>query len=194
VKRGLVLLLLVLAGACSSTREPDAPPPRNGGQDGAKAPDKKAPPREQQTLELEHPGSTRAFIYTWREKFPKDLGFWQLAEASYVRTDDFANTWKLTYRAGERELRVAAAEHGTREGARSQIDDAERAIKARGAPLALEVPGAERACAGLVEGNAVAAVLSGRYLFSFGAPVASSIDAGTVREFVAACFAETKDQ
>ncbi len=194
VKRTL-LVALVLAGivGCSSSRtpetddrkaEPEAPPR------GAK--EEKAPDR----IVVQHPGSTRAWIYTWREKFPRELPpHWILGDATYVRTDDFANAWKLQYVTanGERELRVAAAEYGSNEAAKLQIDEAERAIAARGTPSKLSPPaGAERACAGFVEGTAVAAILSGRYLFTFGAPVSSEVGGDAVRGFVAACFAEEK--
>src|SRR5580658_5384279 len=83
------LLLVVLAGCGGDTAPPRkvvAPPPPS------------IP--EGQRVEIT-PGSRRALIYTWRDRFPREIqtddSVWLLNDADYQKTKDFANAWKLLY-------------------------------------------------------------------------------------------------
>ncbi|HZU98071.1 MAG TPA: hypothetical protein VFF73_15310 [Planctomycetota bacterium] len=169
------LLLLLIALGCSSG---PAEKPRS---------DPKCDDCEK--MELPIPGSRRASVFAWRDRFPLEIcdadTVWMLGTGVYIRTEDAANAWKLNYitRDGARAMRVAACEYYTQNAALAAYESAQKAVAS--SPLTLDhcekgfvAPNREVACA-----------LANRYLFFFDRPSSVAV----VQTFVRACLTEPRN-
>jgi len=175
-----LILLLALAG-CS---DPPPPPEATGPAKGDAA-------YVGTETEAFRPGSRRAAIYTWRDRFPLEvLGdvTWILHESFYTKTEDLANTWKVLYATGDSKeaLQVAACEYTSPEAARTTFDEFRSKIES--APITVE--GCDAAVTGHKDTEALAAAVSSRYLFIFDRPRAKDVGEPALKAIVKACFTE----
>src|SRR5207249_4025320 len=73
-------------------------------------------PGFQGTTETVSPGSKRALIFTWRDRFPREIAAvgttWFMGFAPYERTDAMANRWTVPWCASDGpKLIMIAEEH-----------------------------------------------------------------------------------
>src|SRR5579872_395838 len=113
----------------------------------ASAPAEK-PPHEKQcddceSVELPIPGSRRASVFAWRDRFPREIHdadtIWMLGSGDYIRTQDAANAWKLNYVTpdGKTAMRVAACEYLSTNAALSAYESAQKSVTA--SPINLDL-------------------------------------------------------
>ena len=194
MKLGPLLLALACLAGCGGDPPKKEPPPQ-----------KTPPPREvapvaspqgpQERVEL-RVGNRRALIYTWRGRFPRELqsqdALWFLKEDEYVKTEDFANTWKVVYctKDGSKFLQIAACEYVSPKAAAESYDSFVSKVE-KPTPLA-SPDGCDKATAASLGDHALAAALSSRYLFIFDRPGGPEVGESVVQSFVKACFTEPK--
>jgi hypothetical protein len=190
--RPLLALVAVLAlASCGGDPPRRDPPPQERPRPAEVAP--VASPQERVELRV---GNRRALIYTWRGRFPKELQgadvLWILSQDEYVKTEDFANTWKVVYctKDGSKVLQIAACEYVSPKAASESYDSFASKVE-KPAPLAAP-EGCEKATAAALGDHALAAALSSRYLFIFDRPGGPEVGEGVVKTFVKACFTEPK--
>jgi hypothetical protein len=151
-----------------------------------------APVGSESAIEIPRPGSTRAAIYAWRDRFPRELAGdpgWILRTTDYVKSPDFANVWRVAYCTpdGTQTLEIAACEYVSPQAARESWDSFLARVEGR-APLA--IAGCDEGARARKGDTALAGALSTRYLFIFKRPEAADVGDAIPRIFVKACFTE----
>jgi hypothetical protein len=171
---GGLLILLIALGCSSAPAEKPKPEPKCD---------------DCEAVELPIPGSRRAAVFAWRDRFPREIHdadtIWMLGSGDYIRTQDAANAWKLNYVTpdGKTAMRVAACEYLSTTAALSAFESAQKSVTA--SPLTLDL--CDKSFVG--PNREVACALATRYLFFFDRPSSVAV----VQTFVRACLTEPRN-
>ena len=189
----VALALALAAAGCGGGAEKKKDPPPRKEERATTAPVGTAEERVEMRV-----GDRRALIYTWRGRFPRTIADgdieWILSEDEFVKTEDFANAWKVVYctKDGSKLLLVAACEYVSEQAASESYASFVSKVETPGALAAPE--GCEKATSAKLGDDALAAVLSKRYLFIFDRRGAAEVGAPVVAAVVKACFTEPRGE
>ncbi len=183
----LVALALALASCTHHEKPEDRPPPS---QPAGPPPGDAAYVGTETTTFT--PGSRRALIYTWSNRFPLKVQGdveWLIDSSIYQKTKDGANAWRLIYytKDGHEALQVGACEYVSPEAAKESY---EKVLGSIPAPAPLTVAGCDDGAQGAFGDHALALAVSSRYLFIFDRPRAKVVGDPAVKTIVKACLTE----